>query len=154
MMIESNAVNIIFALGGLGLLFGGYNIYKVFSVTPKPINTNKKTEEDNDGESLFHRDNIVLTKEQCDRLNKISGLISSGANVFLLWEYLCLLIFVIVFSAIIYSTAEHHKGTFYTTFAFVVGALTSIFCGFIGMMIATASNYRTAYRAQYISFLF
>jgi hypothetical protein len=148
MMIESNAVTIIFSLGGLGLLFGGYNIYKVYSVTPKPINTNKKTDDDNDSERLFHRDNIVLTDEQCQRLNKISGLISSGANVFLLWEYLCLLIFVLVFGSIIYCTAEHHKGTFYTTAAFAVGAFTSIFCGWIGMVIATASNYRTAYRAQ------
>ena len=151
MTIESNAVMIIFSLGGLGLLFGGYNIYKVFKVTPKPINSNKKfSKQDNDEEreELFHNDNIVLTKEQCDKLDKISGLIASGANVFLLWEYLCLLIFVIIFGTIIFFTAENHKGSFYTTAAFVIGAVTSIFCGFIGMMIATSTNYRTAYRAQ------
>ena len=148
-MIDYTAVNIIFSLGGLGLLFGGYNIYEVLSVTPKPINTNKKfSHQDEDSEDLFHRNNIILSKDQCDRLNKISGLISSGANVFLLWEYLCLMIFILIFGTIIYFTAEHHKGSYLTTASFVVGSLTSIFCGFIGMMIATASNYRTAYRAQ------
>ena len=31
--------------------------------------------------------------------------------------------------------------------AFLIGAVTSMFCGAIGMMIATYSNYRTTYMA-------
>jgi Na+/H+-translocating membrane pyrophosphatase len=37
---------------------------------------------------------------------------------------------------------------FYTTFAFVLGAITSMFCGGFGMQIATFSNYRTAICAK------
>jgi len=150
-MIEQNAVMLIFSFGALGLVFGAYNIFKVLSVTPKPMGSSKKTkteDEDTEQSGLFQRENIILTQQQCDRLDKISRLISSGANVFLLWEYLCLSIFIIIFGSIIHITAEHYKGAFYTTAAFVIGAFTSIFCGWIGMMIATAANYRTAYRAQ------
>lgn len=148
MMFESNVVTMIYSFGGLGLLFGAYNIYKVYSVEAKPINSGQSSPKDEEDNTLLDTRNIVLTKENCDRLVYISELISSGANVFLLWEYLCLLAFILVFGTVIFFTAEHHPGTFYTTVAFVLGALTSILCGFIGMKIATASNYRTAYRAQ------
>jgi Na+/H+-translocating membrane pyrophosphatase len=36
----------------------------------------------------------------------------------------------------------------YTTIAFVLGAITSMFCGAFGMKIATFSNYRTTLCAQ------
>ena len=34
---------------------------------------------------------------------------------------------------------------FYATLAFIIGAITSMLCGFIGMRIAVAANYRTTY---------
>ena len=36
---------------------------------------------------------------------------------------------------------------FYTTIAYLTGATTSIFSGYVGMKIATYANYRTAYLA-------
>ena len=36
----------------------------------------------------------------------------------------------------------------YTTFAFLLGAITSMGCGAFGMYIATISNYRTTISAQ------
>lgn len=36
----------------------------------------------------------------------------------------------------------------YTAFAFAIGALTSMGCGAVGMLIATFSNYRTALKAR------
>jgi Na+/H+-translocating membrane pyrophosphatase len=36
----------------------------------------------------------------------------------------------------------------YTTFAFILGAVTSMFCGSFGMKIATFSNYRTCICAK------
>lgn len=36
---------------------------------------------------------------------------------------------------------------FYGTFAFLVGCLTSMVCGFIGMRIAVSANFRTTYKA-------
>jgi len=38
--------------------------------------------------------------------------------------------------------------TWYTTIAFTIGALTSMFCGAFGMKIATFSNYRTTFSAK------
>eukprot|EP00919_Chromeraceae_sp_WS-2016_P065819 GHVR01155647.1.p1 GENE.GHVR01155647.1~~GHVR01155647.1.p1 ORF type:complete len:146 (+),score=9.03 GHVR01155647.1:264-701(+) len=38
--------------------------------------------------------------------------------------------------------------TIYTSFAFVLGAGTSMFCGSFGMKIATLSNYRTTISAE------
>jgi H+-translocating diphosphatase len=37
---------------------------------------------------------------------------------------------------------------FYTTMSFLLGAVTSMFCGALGMEIATYSNYRTTLSAQ------
>ncbi len=36
----------------------------------------------------------------------------------------------------------------YTAFAFVIGAIVSIACGAIGMIIATRANYKTTYCAK------
>ena len=88
-----------------------------------------------------------LSQEQVDKLEMISKKISDGANIFLWSEYFYLLIFIVIFSALIHYVAEEKPGQWYTTIAFAVGALTSIICGYIGMMIATSANYRTAYKA-------
>ena len=42
------------------------------------------------------------------------------------------------------ATGDQHKFPF-TMFAFLVGAGTSMLCGYIGMMIATVCNYKTTY---------
>lgn len=39
--------------------------------------------------------------------------------------------------------------TAYTSTAFLIGALTSMACGIIGMMIATYTNYRVTYLAKF-----
>jgi len=81
-------------------------------------------------------------------LEALSQTIKDGAKTFLYQEYISLSVFILVFGTIIYFFAEHKKGTFYTTGSFVIGAYTSIICGYIGMMIATSSNSKTAYFAQ------
>ena len=145
-MEEENSIAIILALTGLGLIYGIYNMIRVLTVTPKVINPKESKSEDE--ENLVQGEAVVLTQQQVDKLKKISDLISGGANVFLFWEYICLVIFVTLFGTLIFFTAEHIQGTAFTTVAFVVGAFTSMLCGFIGMKIATAANYRTAYKAQ------
>lgn len=45
-------------------------------------------------------------------------------------------------AGIVYICVDEMKDG-YTTLAFVVGAVTSMFCGAFGMRIATYSNYRT-----------
>ena len=51
---------------------------------------------------------------------------------------------VVMFIIIIFLTAEG----LYTAVAFLIGALVSMLCGVIGMVIATQTNYRTTYCAK------
>ena len=50
---------------------------------------------------------------------------------------------VVMFIIIVFLTPEG----LYTAFAFLIGALVSMICGTIGMVIATQTNYRTTYCA-------
>lgn len=50
-------------------------------------------------------------------------------------------------AAIVYVCVDNMV-TWYTTVAFLTGALTSMFCGAFGMQIATFSNYRTTLAAK------
>lgn len=70
---------------------------------------------------------------------------TQGAVEFLKQEYLICLIFVaVMFLVIGFLTGEHWT----TAIAFVVGAIISICCGSIGMVIATQTNFRTTYCAR------
>lgn len=71
-----------------------------------------------------------------------------GANTFLKWEYTYLGIFLVIFAIIIFLT---DKFMFYTAFAFLLGAITSIVSGYIGMYVATRANVRVTFKAASIS---
>jgi inorganic pyrophosphatase len=118
----------------------------VLSVDPQKIVRETGSSEE-ERENLKDKKEPELTQTQVDKLKNISAQICSGSNVFLFSEYFYLVIFILLFGALIFKVAEEKPGTFYTTIAFVVGAFTSILCGYIGMMIATSANYRTAYKA-------
>ena len=82
-------------------------------------------------------------------MEKLSQEIKDGAISFLFEEYTYLTVFIILFGAIVYFFGEiKEDGSFYTTASFVIGAYTSIICGYIGMMVATGANAKTAYFAQ------
>lgn len=52
--------------------------------------------------------------------------------------------FILVFSILLYLTAEPADVNFpYTTVSFIIGGLTSILSGYIGMKIAVYTNVRT-----------
>ncbi len=143
-MQYDNTVTLIFSLCGVGMLFAFYCVVCVISVTPTPF---KNDSEEGDEVLKENKIKAEFTESQCNKLNMISDLIKDGAKVFLFQEYLYMLIFIIVFGAIIFFCCEHQPGTAYTTIAFVVGAFTSIICGYIGMMIATSTNSKTCYKA-------
>jgi Na+/H+-translocating membrane pyrophosphatase len=76
----------------------------------------------------------------------VGSLIQDGAITFLKKEYTYLTCFITGFAMIIFLTAEQMGSNFpYTTIAFLVGALTSMACGFIGMRIAVYANVRTTW---------
>ncbi len=59
-------------------------------------------------------------------------------------EYLYLIIFCICFGVLVYFTAETNVMP-YTTVAFLIGAATSMICGYLGMLIAFDTNWRVTY---------
>ena len=77
-------------------------------------------------------------------MQRISGLIHEGAMAFLGREYRYIAIFVVVIGAIILFGIPSWP----EAVAFVVGALCSVFAGYIGMQIGTRANARTAEAAK------
>jgi H(+)-translocating pyrophosphatase len=82
----------------------------------------------------------------------IGDKIEKGADAFLRSEYLVLAIFVFLFSGVVFLMVDTFGNnipgvTFYATISFIIGSLTSMFCGYLGMKIAVKSNFRTAYQA-------
>ena len=93
----------------------------------------------------LEKDETPQTSQECFMMMKyIAELISSGAITFLKKEYLYLEIFCILFAVILYFAAEVNNMP-YTTVAFLIGAQTSMLCGYLGMRIATMTNWRTTY---------
>ena len=86
--------------------------------------------------------------ESIRKMREISGLISDGATTFLVQEYLFMGVFIVLFSILLIFTAENQLGQFWVTGAFILGGLTSILSGFIGMKIAVTTNVKVTKEAS------
>ncbi|CRH01357.1 V-type H(+)-translocating pyrophosphatase, putative [Plasmodium relictum] len=82
--------------------------------------------------------NIEDGLTQIDKMKEIASYIAEGANAFLKKEYQYLTVFIIVFSIVLVFFVNY-----YTALSFILGCLTSILCGYIGMKIAVYGNVRT-----------
>ena len=127
----------IYASVALALAWAMINAASIWSI--KVIN-------DEERHSLVHGNKLGV-------LYNIGHRISRGANSFLYQEYAVMSFFIILFGAVVLFVVDiyGHEGQgfrAYATIAFVIGSLTSMLCGFIGMRIAVAANYRTTYRAM------
>lgn len=95
----------------------------------------------------------AASPEEFEKLTTITKAIRDGAMAFLFREYRTLAVFIVVFALVIGvliddpNTPNLREGT-YSAIAFIVGAVTSILAGFIGMRTATAGNVRTAVSAR------
>ena len=95
-------------------------------------------------------------REIGEQLEKIGEKIASGASAFLWAEYRIMASFVVLFGVLVYVIvdclgAKDGSGTKYipfATIAFIIGSVTSIACGFLGMKIAVLANFRTTYRCM------
>jgi len=155
----------IIACAVASILWGIVNVILIRQIDitkPEPIQ--KMLEEEarangslQDEEGADNADYAAQAKESSDLLVSINKLISDGANNFLYQEYTYLLLFCAVFAIIIGFTVDYtemnEKRKFrpasnfpYTAVSFLVGALTSILAGWIGMQIATYTNARTTYQ--------
>eukprot|EP00746_Dinoflagellata_sp_MGD_P111635 gnl/MRDRNA2_/MRDRNA2_48391_c0_seq2.p1 gnl/MRDRNA2_/MRDRNA2_48391_c0~~gnl/MRDRNA2_/MRDRNA2_48391_c0_seq2.p1 ORF type:complete len:756 (-),score=143.31 gnl/MRDRNA2_/MRDRNA2_48391_c0_seq2:148-2415(-) len=79
----------------------------------------------------------------------LEGIIAEGAKTFLFTEYGYMAVYIIIFSILIVafylSTDAGPLKSWLTMAAFIVGALTSIASGYIGMAAAVMSNVRTTF---------
>jgi len=114
------------------------------------VNT-KKPEGDNlTKEEQWELKDLPWTAEKCkDHMLLVNQHIKDGAITFLKKEYLALTIFCSLFAIIVLCAVDmpwdsEHKFPF-TMFAFLIGAATSMLCGYIGMVIATICNVKTTY---------
>ena len=73
--------------------------------------------------------NATIDRQMVD----IAKLIQDGASTFLKEEYTYTFVFILIFAVIIFFTAEAEPMMPYTTIPFILGALTSIISGYIGM---------------------
>jgi len=91
---------------------------------------------------------------QEEKVYEIYTQIREGAKAFLFAEYSVCIVFIIVFGMIVAVTTAHVGEKFdwtigtLTATAFAAGGITSIICGYIGMMVAVFSNARTTLQAQ------
>lgn len=138
-MVDTSAqIIFIYSACGLALLWALYNAIAIYST--------KIFREATDEEG---RD---LNQKNLEELEHIGNLISRGANSFLFQEYSIMSIFIIIFSMVVFLIVDlfgqdHIHFRCYATVSYIIGAITSILCGFIGMRIAVISNYRTTYMA-------
>jgi len=92
-------------------------------------------------------------EETLKRLEEIYTAIVEGAESFLRAEYQVCLIFILLFSVVIlvlvsWGTGWDAARGFFTAISFLLGAVTSMASGYLGMKVAVFSNVRTTLAAQ------
>jgi H(+)-translocating pyrophosphatase len=95
-------------------------------------------------------------RKEMELLREVYEAISAGAESFLWAEYSICAVFVAIFSVIIYMLISWSQDTtigFLTALSFVLGAITSIASGYIGMRVAVYSNVRTTINAMKPGFM-
>ena len=92
-------------------------------------------------------------EETTKRLEEIYTAIVEGAESFLRAEYQVCAIFILAFSVVVlilvsWGTGWDFARGFFTAISFLLGAVTSMASGYLGMKVAVFSNVRTTLAAQ------
>lgn len=102
----------------------------------------------------LHKERASSEEEstQLDSMIKIGAKIEHGAKAFLNQEYSIMGAFILFFSFVVWFMVDNlgnESGRFsmYATVAYIIGSVTSMACGYIGMMIAVKANFRTTFKA-------
>lgn len=133
-------IAIIYASSGLALLWALFHTLSLNS-----IKVEEYDESDEEHQGLNDK------SKKFKILHKVRKLVAEGANAFLFKEYQVMSTFILLFGIVILGIVdlwgqEQFHFRCYATVSFVVGAYTSILCGYIGMRIAVSSNYKTTYK--------
>ncbi|CAD7967805.1 unnamed protein product [Amoebophrya sp. A25] len=93
---------------------------------------------------------LLKNSQTCAKMSEIAGAIAKGADAFLRIQYAWIMAFCLAFSIVIYEFFSHMLGKpalgAATVMAFMLGALTSILSGYIGMKAAVMCNLKTAHQ--------
>ena len=162
---DAAATAIIILFGCIGLLFALVNALAVKRVRMDGGDMSPETyslvvdevfDQGEDGEMSGGAGAGGRSDESAQRIfqqvEEISKAISDGANSFLFAEYKYMMYFIVMFSVVVVVVVGLAAGWLnglFTMFAFILGSLTSIVAGFVGMRIAVYSNSRTAVSAMH-----
>jgi len=139
---------IIFGGACVGILWGAANVMFINKV--ELDESNIKVGELDEKEAIDNPD-LPTTPAACkDMMLRINQIIQEGAITFLKKEYTALALTLIGFAIVVFCAVdmpwvEGNPAFPYTTTSFLVGAVTSMLCGYIGMRIATITNVKTTY---------
>lgn len=116
-------------------------------------NSGQNAEQDNLQLGDFKEEEVISPETQMETIVDIGKKIKAGANAFLFQEYMVMLVFIVIFGIIVLVVVDifgHSPAKFraYATVSFIIGSLTSILCGWIGMAIAVEANFRTTFEAR------
>jgi len=145
----------IFACCGVSLVWAliQFLIISTTSVTLDELTSNDSSSETNVEETTPLKSTVPTASsiKEIKLLRETYNAISTGAEAFLRAEYSICASFVLVFSLVIFVLISWSQNTTFgllTSLAFVLGAITSIASGYIGMRVAVFSNVRTTINAQ------
>jgi len=135
------AVHVLFIVPPiLGLLFTAFQWREVKQV--------EVTEELDDDYTVMVEAGFEKCTQLQQEMSRISRIIEDGAQTFLITEYKYMAAYVFLFYLVVlgfyWIVGDMYVG-FGTVWAFVVGAFTSIICGYIGMRAATMTNVKTTF---------
>ncbi|GBG26715.1 Pyrophosphate-energized vacuolar membrane proton pump [Hondaea fermentalgiana] len=133
---------LILASGVVGMIFAYIQFRMVAAV---------KLDESSSSDNSFR---LLADGDASARMLEIYNAIREGADSFLFAEYKICLIFVVLFGSVVLVLTSYvgdhwawEQGAL-TALAFVVGSLTSIVSGYLGMKVAVFSNARTTVMAM------
>ena len=128
----------------IGIIFGVINIALVLRIKVlNPVDSNGNEIDDEAG-SIRNR----LTQQQLYQMKDMAQLIQDGADTFLKTQYFAISIFILLFAVLIKVVVEKQPGDWYVTIAFLIGSITSIASGYIGMWISVRANVRVTKTAN------
>ena len=145
---------IIFTSAILSIIYAVYCFWVVTQVrmTKDTVKVHQLSDRERDELAASHYEMPPQTQQEAfDMMLKVSKAISDGSNEFIAKEYTYLTIFCLFFSIAIYFAVDFQEAMGdnqympFTTVAFYIGAITSMFCGWIGMKVAVYTNVRTTW---------
>lgn len=120
-------------------------IINAFQLSKVKIQTSSNLSE---SYNKFQNEDESDNNQKNNLLLEVASYIERGSQAFLQQEYIYIGMFVVFMAFVIFFAVEQKIGQMWTTIAFLLGCVTSIVSGYIGMRVAVFSNYRCAYRAQ------